>query len=182
MDTTDLKENRPKPEGGQKMKEHDLKENKPQTEGGKEMKGHDSKGGMGNGSMPAAPKTPYSEASLKELMAKPDVQDAIRSHVHVPDSVIIKAARKPFKDEGTGTTTQKVEGVSGTSLFDVVTHHFTLVNTEIDPIASINKTFRLSGCSFALDANMAGGKFNGYAAKGLKLLVTRIEEVEGGAE
>lgn len=125
-------------------------------------------------------KTLVSEVSLKELIAMLDVQDAIRKHVSVPNPVIVKKVRSPFKNEETGITTQKIEGVSGTSLMDMVSVNLTLVGTELDPVKSINKPYRLVDYTFALDANMAGGKFNGYSAKGFKLLVTKIEEMKGG--
>jgi len=131
-----------------------------------------------NGGKTAPAKTLFTESSIKELLAAPDVQDALRRHVTVPDSVILKKVRNPFRNEETGMTTQKVEGVSGTSLMDMVNVNFTLVDAKIDPVDSLNKTFRLAEYSLALDANMAGGRFNGYAAKGLRLLVTRMEEIK----
>lgn len=119
----------------------------------------------------------YSEASIKELIGKPEVQAALAKYIDVPNPVVIKKVRNPYKNEG--TTTQKIEGVSGTSLMDMIPVNFTLVDTELDPVKSINKLYRITDYTFALDANMAGGKFNGYSAKGLKLMVTKIEEVKG---
>lgn len=127
---------------------------------------------------PTVGKTLFSDISLKELMALPDVQETLKRHVSVPNFVILKKVRNPFKNQETGITTQKVEGVSGTSLMDMVNMNFTLVGIEISPVDAINKPFRVVDYTVALDANMAGGKFNGYSAKGLKLLVTKLEEVK----
>ena len=135
-----------------------------------------------NNGEPAVGKTFFPDVSLKELMAMPDVQEAVRRHISVPNPVIPKKVRNPFKNGETGITTQKVESVSGTSLMDIVNVSFTLVGTGINPTDAINKPFRIVDYAFALDANMAGGKFNGYSAKGLKLLVTKIEEVKGGGQ
>lgn len=129
---------------------------------------------------PTVGKTLFSDISLKELIALPDVQEALKQHVSVPNFVILKKVRNPFKNQETGITTQKVEGVSGTSLMDMVNMNFTLVGTEISPVDAINKPFRVVDYTVALDANMAGGKFNGYSAKGLKLLVSKIEEAKEG--
>lgn len=122
----------------------------------------------------------FSEASIKELLAKPEVQAALKKYVNVPDIVVIKNVKNPFKNKETGITTQKVGGLSGTSVADAVSVNFTLVDTELDPKESIHQQYRIVDCSLAMDANMSGGNFNGYSAKGFKLLVSKIEEWNGG--
>ena len=86
-----------------------------------------------NNGEPAVGKTFFPDVSLKELMAMPDVQEAVRRHISVPNPVIPKKVRNPFKNGETGITTQKVESVSGTSLMDIVNVSFTLVGTETTP-------------------------------------------------
>ena len=121
----------------------------------------------------------YADVSLKELFAKEEVQNALEKCLNIPKLVIIKKVRKPYKSPDTGITTQKVEAVSGTSLADMVTANFTLVEIKIDPVKAINKTYRILECTLGLNANMNGKNFNGYSATGLKLLVTKIEKTEG---
>lgn len=69
--------------------------------------------------------------------------------------------------------------MSGTTIEDAVSHELTLFNTELDPVEAVNKKYRIIEYVFALEANMNAGKFGGYAAKGLKLMVTKLEEVKG---
>lgn len=132
-----------------------------------------------SGSIPVVDeKQDYAKVSLKELIAKPEVQKALRRYTAAPDEVIIKELRNPFENEDIKTVTQKVKVMSGTTLEDAVTHELTLVGTTLDPKAAVNKKYRIIDYTFALEANMSAGKFGGYAAKGLKLMVTKLEEVK----
>lgn len=122
-------------------------------------------------------KTHFSEMSIKELIARPEVQEAIGRCVSVPDVVVVKKARKAFQPKESKTKTQKIEVMSGTSLDDAVSSELTLVDMEIDE-KTVNKKYRIVDYTFGLVANMNGQNFSGYAAKGLKLLVTKFEEVK----
>lgn len=123
-------------------------------------------------------KLDFKDASLKELIAKSRVQAALRHYIDVPDEVTVKKLKKPFENKETKEKTQKIEVMSGTTIEDAVAFELTLLNTELDPIAAVNKKFRIVDCTFALTANMKDGKFSGYAASGLKLMVTKLEEVK----
>ncbi len=68
--------------------------------------------------------------------------------------------------------------MSGTSIEDAVSLDLILVDTELDPKNAVNKKYHIIDYTFALEANMSAGTFGGYAAKGLKLMVTRLEEVK----
>lgn len=132
-----------------------------------------------NGNIPTVDKKlSSSTVSIKELFAKPEVQEAIRLHVSVPELVTIKELKNPFENKETKTVTQKIKAMSGTTIEDAVSYELTLLDTALDPVAAVNKKYRITDYSFALEANMSGGKFNGYAAKGLKLMVTKLEEVK----
>lgn len=122
----------------------------------------------------------YQEVSVKELLAMPKVQEAIKQYVAVPEQIWIKRARNPYTNPDTKLLTQKIEGLSGTSMMDATAVGFTLVGMELDGENAINKMYRIVDYTVGLEANMAGGKFGGYAAKGLKLLVTKMEEVRNG--
>lgn len=126
----------------------------------------------------SAEKPSYSDVSIKELFAKQEMQEAIRRFVHIPDMVTVKKLRNPFENKETRDKTQKIEVMSGTTIEDAVSFELTLLNTELDPVKAVNKKYRITDYSFALEANMSGGKFGGYAAKGLKLIVTKLEEVK----
>ena len=117
------------------------------------------------------------DARIKELLSKKEVREAIELYVNVPKEVFIKKVRKAFQLDDAKDKTQKVEVMSGTTLEDAVTFEITLLNTEIDPIQAMNKKFRIIDYAFAPEANMKEKKFAGYAATGLKLIVTRLEEV-----
>lgn len=130
-----------------------------------------------SGNMPAA-KTNYPDVSVKELLAKQEVQEAIRRYAAVPDVVTVKKLRNPFENEETKTITQKIEVMSGTTIEDAVSLELTLLGTELDPKEAVNKKYRILDYTFALEANMSAGRFGGYAAKGLKLMVTKLEEVK----
>lgn len=127
----------------------------------------------------SAMKTNYSDVSVKGLIAEKEVQEAMRCHVAVPKVVTVKKLKKPFKNEETKVTTQKIEALSGTTIEDAVSIELTLLDTELDPVEAVNKKYRILNYMFALDANMNAGKFGGYAAKGLKLMVTKLEELKG---
>lgn len=124
-------------------------------------------------------KANYPDVSIKELIAKKEVQEAIQRYVTVPKVVTIKKLKKPFENQETKSSTQKIEAMSGTTIEDAVSHELTLLDIELDPVEAVNKKYRIIDYAFALEANMSAGKFGGYAAKGLKLVVTRLEEVKG---
>ncbi|MDE6664003.1 MAG: hypothetical protein K2K46_11785 [Lachnospiraceae bacterium] len=130
-----------------------------------------------NGNIPAE-KTIYSDMSIKELIAKREVQEAIRRYVYIPDIFTVKKLRNPFENKETKDKTQKIDVMSGTTIEDAVSFELTLLNTELNPKEAVNKKYRIIDCTFALEANMSSGKFGGYAAKGLKLMVTKLEEVK----
>ncbi|MBF2544891.1 hypothetical protein [Listeria seeligeri] len=119
-------------------------------------------------------KEKYNAVKIKELVANPEIQTAIKKSVEVPTKVIIKSVRNPFKNEETNETTQKIHAVAGTSLVDMVEFDFTLVNQSVDGTEAINKEFQIVEYGFALEANMRGGNFGGYSPTGLKLLVTKL--------
>ena len=121
----------------------------------------------------------YSAVSLKELIAKQEVQEALRRYVDVPDLLTIKKLRKAFDNKETKTITQKIVAMSGTTIEDAVTHELTLLGMELNPVEAVNKKYRIIDYTLGLEANMSAGKFNGYVATGLKLMVTRLEEVKG---
>ena len=127
---------------------------------------------------PSDMKSAYSDVSIKELFAKTEVQEAVRPYVHIPGTFIAKKIRSPFENKETKDKTQKVEAMSGTTLEDAVSFELTLLNIELNPKEAINKKYRIIDYTFALEANMSSGKFSGYAAKGLKLIVTKLEEVK----
>lgn len=130
----------------------------------------------------AIEKTLFSETSIKELLAKQGVQEAIQRYIHVPEIVTVKKVRKPFENKDTKTKTQKIEVMSGTTIEDAITFELVLVDTEIDAVAAINKKHRIADYTVSLDANMKERNFLGYAAKGLKLLVSKFEEVKEDAK
>lgn len=131
-----------------------------------------------SGSIPSV-KINYWDKSIKELIAEKEVQEAIRRLVAVPKDVTVKKLKKPFENKETKTVTQKIEAISGTTIKDAVSLELTLLDTELDPVEAVNKKYRIIDYTFALEANMNAGKFGGYAAKGLKLMVTKLEEVKG---
>lgn len=125
-----------------------------------------------------AVKINYPNVSIKELIAQSEVQEAIRRYVDIPKVVTVKKLRKAFENKETKTITQKVEAMSGTTIEDAVSLELTLLDTELDPVEAINKKYRIIDYTFALEANMHAGSFGGYAPKGLKLMVTKLEEVK----
>lgn len=125
-------------------------------------------------------KATCTEASVKTVIADPAVQAALRSCLRMPEQVLVKRVRQPYtpKNAEPGTLpTQKIEGIYGTSMMDADTIELTLVDIELGKDA-INHMYRLVDYTIALNANMADHKFCGYAAKGFKLLVTKIERVD----
>lgn len=123
-------------------------------------------------------KTSFSDVSVKELIAAQEVQEAFRRYVSVPKVVTMKKLRSAFKNKETNIKTQKAEAMSGTTLEDAVALNLVLVEMELDPVEAVNRKYRIIDYTFGLEANMSGGKFNGYAATGLKLMVTDLEEVK----
>lgn len=120
----------------------------------------------------------FASVSLKQLMSEENVQRALKEKVSIPDKIVIKEVRKPFKNPDTGETSQKINCVWGTSVYDIQSFDISLEGCTLDPIETINKTFQIIDFRLSLAANMSGGKFGGYAAKGLKLTVTKLEEVK----
>lgn len=118
----------------------------------------------------------FLDMSIKGMMATPAIQEALRCNTFVPKEVTIKKLRNAFQADGAEHKTQKINVISGTTIEDAVSFDLTLVDTELGEEA-INKKYRIVDYTFALEANMAGGKFSGYAAKGLKLMVTKLEKI-----
>lgn len=129
-----------------------------------------------------AEKWTLANVRVKELLAEEDVQKAILERVNVPKELFIKKVKKSFQPEGAKDKTQKIEVMSGTTLADAVTFELTLLNTELDPVEAINKKYRIIDYALALEANMKERKFVGYAATGMKLMVTKLEEVKENAK
>lgn len=91
----------------------------------------------------------------------------------------VKKVKSPFTNKETKDKTQKIEAISGTTIENAFSCELTLFNTkDLDPVEAVNKKYRIADYTFALEANMSGGKFGGYAATGLKLMVTKLEEVK----
>ena len=120
-------------------------------------------------------KEKYNAVKVKDLIASPKVQEAIKERISVPRNIIVKQVRNPFTNQETNETTQKLHAVAGTSLMDMVELDLTLVGGQtIDAVEAINKNYQIESFNVSLDANMRGGTFNGYSATGLKLLVTKL--------
>lgn len=120
----------------------------------------------------------FQDISIKALMATKEMQEAARLYVHIPEVVTVKKLKNPFENKETKERTQKIEVMSGTTIEDAVSFELTLVNTELDPKEAVNKKYRIIDYKFSLTANMSAGKFSGYAATGLKLTVSKLEEVK----
>lgn len=121
----------------------------------------------------------FNQTRVKDLIASPKVQEAIKEQISVPKNIIVKQVRNPFTNQETNETTQKIHAVAGTSLMDMVELDLTLVGGQtIDAVEAINKTYQIESFNVALDANMRGGTFNGYSPTGLKLLVTKLTETK----
>lgn len=123
-------------------------------------------------------KSSYSDVSVKALIAEEEVQEAMRRYVAVPKVIMIKQLKNPYRNKETNIVTQKISAMSGTTLEDAVSHEITLLDTELDPRNSVNKKYRIIDYKLSLEANMSNGNFNGYVATGLKLMVTKLEEVK----
>lgn len=122
--------------------------------------------------------TDPSEVGIKDMFASLKMQEAIRDYLHIPEVVIIKKLKSPYENKDTKEITQKLHVMGGTTIEDAISFDVTLLNTTLDPVAAVNKKYRLIDYKFALIANMNGKDFGGYAAKGLKVVVTRLEEVK----
>ncbi|MTB36807.1 hypothetical protein [Streptococcus uberis] len=121
----------------------------------------------------------YTNVKIKELFANKDIQKVLKELVEVPKIVLIKQVKNPFTNKDTNETTQKIHAVSGTSLTDMIEIDFTIVGNEpLDAVYSINKYYQIDDYTMSMEANMRGGKFNGYSATGLKILVTKLSEVK----
>lgn len=124
-------------------------------------------------------KTNYKEAKVKELIASPKVQEALKELISVPKDIIVKNVRNPYTNEETNETTQKIHAISGTTLMDMVEIDLTLVGGQtIDAVEAINKIYQIESFNVSLDANMRGGTFNGYSPTGLKILVNKLTELK----
>lgn len=124
-------------------------------------------------------KNNFWDVSIKELTATPEVQKAFECRVDVPKVFIVKKVKSPFENKETKDRTQKIEVMCGTTIEDAVTFELTLFNTpELDPKEAINKKYRIIDYKLTLNANMKEKQFAGYAATGLKLVVTKLEAVK----
>ncbi|HEM3690112.1 TPA: hypothetical protein U1D01_001345 [Streptococcus suis] len=120
-------------------------------------------------------KEKYNAVKVKDLIASPKIQEAIKERISVPQNIIVKQVRNPFTNQETNETTQKIHAVAGTSLVDMVELDLTLVGGQtIDAVEAINKAYQIESFNVALEANMRGGNFGGYSPTGLKLLVTKL--------
>lgn len=122
----------------------------------------------------------YDDASVKELIADPAIQEILKTRLRVPEKVLIKKVRNAYrpKDADKGTPkTQKIEAVYGTSIMDVKTIEMTLVGIELNE-QSINHFYRIVDFSYGLIANMSNGNFSGYSPTGLRLMVKKLQEIK----
>lgn len=128
--------------------------------------------------MEAVKKTFYTDAKVKELLAQPDIQAAMRTYISVPEIVIIKKVGKASTEHHT----QKIEYMAGETIMDAIHGQATITDDThtqfIDPVNAINKKYRIVDYAFALEANMSGKDFQGYSATGLKLNIKKLEEVK----
>lgn len=119
-------------------------------------------------------------ASVKETLAKPDIQAALKKHLNVPENLLIKKISKPAMDYHT----QKVASLAGTTLEDAQSVNFTILDEThrqfLDPVQAMNKRYRIIDYAIGLEANMDKKSFLGYSATGFKLIVYKLEEVKGG--
>lgn len=126
----------------------------------------------------AVEKTYYTDAKVKELLAKPDIQAAMRNYISVPDIVIIKKVGKASMEHHT----QRIEYMAGETIMDAIHGQATITDDThtqfIDPVNAINKRYRIVDYNLALEANMSGKDFQGYSATGLKLAIKKLEEVK----
>ncbi len=128
--------------------------------------------------MKAVEKTHYENAKVKELLAKPDIQAAMRNYISVPDIVIIKKVGKASMEHHT----QRIEYMAGETIMDAIHGQATITDDThtqfVDPVNAINKRYRIVDYALALEANMSGKNFEGYSATGLKLNIKKLEEVK----
>lgn len=121
----------------------------------------------------------YKNVHVKEILASPNVQNALKELLKIPRKVMIKEVRKPFKSNQTDETTQKVHAIAGNTITDFQEIDMVLLDCSIDREESINKFYEIIDYKFSLIANMKNGEFNGYSATGFKIIVTKIEKVKG---
>lgn len=97
----------------------------------------------------------FNQAKVKDLIASPKVQEAMKEMISVPKNIIVKQVRNPFINQETNETTQKIHAVAGTSLMDMVELDLTLVGGQtIDAVEAINKTYQIESFNLPLGANM----------------------------
>lgn len=120
----------------------------------------------------------YSNAGLKDLIGRPEVQNAIKGSIDIPSDFWVKKVGKSSAEYHT----QKIEGLSGTTFENAVSVKCTIydeTNTHfLDPVEAINKRYRITDYALGLEANMNGREFQGYSATGLKLIVYKLEKVK----
>lgn len=97
----------------------------------------------------------YPDASIKEVLMKQGVQDAIKRYINVPDTVIIKKIKKVYTDDTTKETTQKVDAIGGTTIDNAFPCELTLLNITLDPVEAVNKKYRIIESTLGLKANMS---------------------------
>lgn len=126
---------------------------------------------------PTKNKAFYFDAKVKELLANADVQAALKNHIKVPGIVLAKKVSKASTDHHT----QKIEYMAGKTIEDAITGKLTIMDETdtnfLNPVNVVNKKYKITDYTLALDANMEGRNFTGYSAIGLKLIVHKLEEV-----
>lgn len=122
----------------------------------------------------------FSHVSVKETLAKPEVQAVLKKSLNIPQNYVIKKVSKP----STEFHTQKIDALIGTTLEDAQSVKFTILDETdkqfLDPVQAINKKYQIIDYALGLEANMEGKNFQGYSAKGFKLTVYKLEEIKGG--
>lgn len=123
----------------------------------------------------------FSHVSVKETLAKPEVQDVLKKSLNIPQNYFIKKVSKP----STEFHTQKIDALTGTTLEDAQSVKFTIFDETgkqfLDPVQAINKKYQIIDYVIGLEANIdKDKKFQGYSATGFKLTVHKLEEVKGG--
>lgn len=122
-------------------------------------------------------KSSLSKIKLKNIWEHPEIQRIVKQFIDFPQIVYVREVNKRSEKYNT----QKVEAYGGTGFADMIRVNFTISGENasfLDPVQSINKWYRIIDYTLGLVANTSGGGFSGYSATGLKLVVSRLEEVK----
>jgi hypothetical protein len=123
-----------------------------------------------------AEKEPISQVKIKDVFAKPEMQNLLQSLLLLPQSLMITKIETKTVFENGEATDKKTQHITGVTLPEKDNVEFDYSGAPLDEKNDVLEFFSVAGVSdIALNSNMYKGNFQGYSPVGFKFVVTELK-------